>query len=118
MMIGEPMSYARSQPARSPDGAYYEVAASPRGDLLLYQSETGIGSWFSASVGLLGLAGYLVNLVVFRRRWRVVVRTTMTSRAASPTSGVVFRRDVAKKSVDEMMLEFVTAIESGSIPAR
>jgi hypothetical protein len=38
------VSYALSRPARSPTGAYYEVAASPRGDLLLWFSETGPGT--------------------------------------------------------------------------
>lgn len=109
------MSYAMSRPAMSPAGVYYEVAASPRGDLLLYESETGPGTWLSGNVGAMGILSFFLNLLVYKRRWRVVVRQSSGDRSESPTSGVLLRREVPKKAVDSTMQELAAAIESGSL---
>ena len=91
------MSYALSRPAKSPTGAYYEVAASPRGDLLVWFSETGPASWGSADLGIFGIVSFIVNKLVFKGRWRVVVRFAPESRSASPSSGVLWRQDGIKR---------------------
>lgn len=109
------MSYVDSRPARSPDGAYYEVAASPRGDLLLYFSETGPQTWLSANVGVLGFLTFVVNRLVFRGRWQVVVRRAPASRSVGPGSGVLLRREVAGKAVEAELARLVAAIESGQL---
>jgi hypothetical protein len=110
------VSYARSQPARAPDGTYYGVCASPRGDLLLSQSETGPATWLSANVGVLGILGYLLNKAVYRGRWRVVVRQGEWRRSAGPKSGILATRDVPKEQVEPTIRALVTAVEDGSLP--
>jgi len=109
------MSYARSRPVRSPDGRYYEVAASPRGDFLLYMSETGPATWLTGNTGSLGLASLIVNATLYRGRWRIVVKAAQTSRAASPTSGVLFSRDVRRREVDQGMNELARSIETDGL---
>jgi len=109
------MSYAQSQPARAPNGAYYEVCASPRGDLLLYQSETGPASWLTANIGVLGILGFLVNKIAFGGKWRLVVRQGEWRRSGNPKSGILATRDVRKREVDATVKALVAAIEDGSL---
>ena len=99
----------------SPAGLYYEVAASPRGDLLLFESETGPTTWLSTNVGSLGILSFLLNLLVYKRRWRVVVRHTSGGRSESPKAGILLSRDVPKKAVEATMLDWAEAIESGRL---
>ena len=108
------MSYAITRPARSPAGVYYEVAASPRGDLLLWLSETGPGTWFSGTVGVLGLASLAINKTVFRGRWRTVVRQALESRSATPSAGVLWQQDVRKRDLEGLLGDLVRRIEAGS----
>ena len=109
------MSWALTRPARSPAGVYYEVAASPRGDLLLWLSETGPATWFSGNVGALGIVSLLVNKLFYRGRWQVVVRQSPASRATGPGLGVLWRtRNVRKRAVEDLMAELTQRIEAGS----
>ena len=109
------MSWALTQPARSPDGLYYEVAASPRGDLLLWLSETGPGTFFSGNVGALGIFSLLLNKIFYRGRWQVVVRHSPESRATGPGLGILWRRrDVRKRDVRDVMADLAKQIEAGS----
>ena len=110
------MSYALSRPAKSPTGAYYEVAASPRGDLLVWFSETGPASWGSGDIGILGIFSFIINKVVFKGRWRIVVGFAPESRSASPSSGILWRQDgVEKKDVESAMGAIVSRIERGDL---
>jgi hypothetical protein len=108
------VSYALSRPARSPTGAYYEVAASPRGDLLLWFSETGPSTWTSGDVGVLGILSLIVNKTIFKSRWRVIVRYAPESRSSSPTSGTLWHQDVRKRQLDAAMRDLARRIESGA----
>lgn len=99
----------------APNGRYYEVAASPRGDLLIWQSETGPASWFTTMIGTLGILSFFVNLLVFKRQWRVVVRESGGHRSESPTSYVLLQRDVPKKQAEATMDELAGAIERGEL---
>jgi hypothetical protein len=109
------MSWALSRPARSPSGVYYEVDASPRGDLLLWSSETGPSTWASGNEGALGILSFLINKIGYKGRWRVVVRRAPESRSASPTSGLLWRQDgVRKRDLDQVMGDLVARIEQGS----
>jgi hypothetical protein len=109
------VAYAISRPARAPEGTYYEVAASPRGDLLKYQSETGPQTWFSLLPGFLGFATFLVNRVVFHNMWRVIVRPAPESRLVGPGDGVMLQRDVKQRLVDNTVDDLVRDIESGQL---
>jgi hypothetical protein len=99
----------------APSGLYYEVAASPRGDLLIWQSETGVASWVTAWIGVLGIVSYFVNLIVYKRQWRVVVRESGGHRSENPTAYVLFHRDVPKKQAESTMEELARAIETGTL---
>jgi hypothetical protein len=99
----------------APSGLYYEVAASPRGDLLIWQSETGPASWLTAVIGVLGIVSFFVNLLFYKRQWRVVVRESGGHRSESPTSYILLHRDVPKKQADTTMNELAVAIETGSL---
>ena len=108
------MSWALSQPARSTTGAYYEVAASPRGDALLWYPGTGPPNTNNATPGVLGSVSFFVNKIAFKGRWRVVVRQFAATRDVSPTSGVLWRKDVRKREVDPLMRDLVAKIEAGT----
>lgn len=99
----------------APTGLYYEVAASPRGDLLIWQSEMGPASWITAIIGVLGIVSFFVNLIVYKRQWRVVVRETGGHRSENPTAYVLMHRDVPKKQAEATMEELAVAIERGSL---
>lgn len=109
------MSYALSRPAKAPTGEYYEVAASPRGDLLIWQSETGIASWVTGWIGVLGIISFFVNLFIYKRQWRVVVRETGGHRSENPTAYVLLHRDVPKKQAEATMEALAVAIERGEL---
>src|SRR3954451_3829415 len=106
------MGYALSRPARSSTGVYYEVAASPRGDLLLWYSGAGPASLNNATPGVLGLLSLLVNRIVFKGRWRVVVRQAAEGRDISPTTGILWRKDVRKREVEPLMQALTARIEA------
>ena len=111
------VSYALSRPARSPSGNYYEVCASPRGDLLVYFSETGPQTWFSTWLGSMGILSFLINRMRYAGRWQVVVRPAQ-SRADIPTSGILWRDiQVQKREVDQVMQHVVNEIEAGHFAA-
>lgn len=99
----------------APTGRYYEVAASPRGDLLIWQSETGIASWVTAWIGVLGIVSFFVNLIVYKRQWRVVVRDSHARRSGNPASNVLLSRDVPKKRAEATMEQLASQIESGEL---
>ena len=99
----------------APSGLYYEVAASPRGDLLIWQSETGPASWVTAIIGVLGIVSFFVNLLIYKRPWRVVVRETGGHRSENPTAYILLHRDVPKKQAAATMQELAIAIETGSL---
>jgi hypothetical protein len=109
------VSYALSRPAMAPTGRYYEVAASPRGDLLIWQSETGIASWVTAWIGVFGIVSFFVNLVVYKREWRVVVREFHASRSSDPASNVLLSRDVPKNRAEATMEQLASQIEKGEL---
>lgn len=113
------MGWALSRPARSASGTYYEVAASPRGDVLLYYPGTGPLAGGNATPGVLGIVSFLVNKVAFKGRWRVVVRQFAETRDISPTTGILWRKDVRKREVEPLMQDLVARIEAGTFdPAR
>jgi hypothetical protein len=91
------------------------VAASPRGDILKYESETGPQTWTSLTPGLFGFVTFLVNRLVFRNMWRVIVRPAPESRLVGPGYGVLFHRDVKQRLVGVTMDEVVAQIESGDL---
>src|SRR5437764_13834211 len=108
------MGYALSRPARSSTGVYYEVAASPRGDLLLWYPGAGPANLNNATPGVLGLLSLLVNKIAFQGRWRIVVRQALERRAIGPTTGVLWRKDVRKRELEPLMQELVARIEAGT----
>ena len=94
---------------------YYEVDASPRGDLLLWSSETGPSTWLSGNEGALGILSFLINKIGYKGRWRVVVRRAPESRAASPTGGVLWQQNgVRRRDFDRVMDDLAARIEQGS----
>lgn len=108
------MTWALSRPARATTGAYYEVAASPKGDLLLSYPGPGPVSPNDATPGALGFLSMLINTFAFRGRWRVVVRQAFDTRGASPTSGILWRTEVRKSEVERLMTDLVARIEAGT----
>jgi hypothetical protein len=83
---------------------------------LLWSSETGPSSWLSTNEGSLGVLGFLVNRLVYKGRWQVVIRRAPESRATSPTSGVLWRQQgLRKRDVESRMAELVTQIETGAL---
>jgi hypothetical protein len=109
------VSYAVSHLVRAPSGIYYEIAASPRGDLLLFQAEDGIGSWLSTNTGTLGILSFLLNLIIYRRSWRIVVKRAPLSQRESPTRGILMRRDVKRSLVDHTIETLTKGIETGDL---
>jgi hypothetical protein len=109
------VSYAITQPARAATGEYYDVCASPRGDLLVWFAESGPQSWESMNLGVFGILSFFINLVVFRRKWRVIIRTATGGRFASPTSGVIYRQTVSKLDAQDTVTETARTIEASGV---
>ena len=111
------MSYVIARPARAPTGEYYDVCASPRGDLLIWFAESGPQTWQSLNVGGLGIISFVINLLVFRRRWKIIVRVANGDRFQSPTSGVLFSRIVSGAEAYPAVDDIVKTIETQGLAA-
>lgn len=107
------MGYALARQARSSTGAYYEVAASPRGDLLLWYPGAGPANLNNATPGVLGLLSLLVNKIAFQGRWRVVVRQASEPRY-QPHDGSPVAQGRPKRELVPLMQDLVARIEAGT----
>jgi hypothetical protein len=105
------VAYSIRQPARAPDGAYYDVTAVARGDLRRLLPDRGPALYLSANAGVYGIVGFLVNLLIFRRRWRITVRPSGDAGSfVSPTTSR-YREDVTMKRAAERVEEIARIIE-------
>ena len=64
---------------------------------------------------MLGILSFFVNLLAFKRRWRVVVRDWSGHRSQNPSSNVLLRRDVPRKHAETTLNDLATDIEKGEL---
>lgn len=67
------MAFATRELVTSPAGDHYLVSGTPKGGLKRITPTAGIVTWTTALPGLLGIIGLLVNKLVFRGRWVLIV---------------------------------------------
>ena len=101
------MAFAVRDVVRDPQGQAFLVQAIPKGGLKTVTPSPGPGAWLTALPGEMGLLGLLINKLVYRGRWTVLVCPLVGSRPSAPswseeTKNMRAANAVAQQAMDKI----------------